>query len=190
MDDKTINIVSGLPRSGTSMMMKMLFAGGMSAFIDNIRKADEDNKQGYYELEIVKKLENDISFLEEAKGKSVKIISALLKHLPEKYQYKIIFMKRDLDEVLASQKQMLIRRGEPTDQISSEKMKEIFLKHLQQVEDWLSKQSNIKVLYANYKDFFVEPEVNIKRINKFLGDSLDADKMKDVIDKSLYRQKI
>ncbi len=190
MKDKEITIVSGLPRSGTSLMMKMLVAGGMDALTDNIRKADEDNIQGYFELEKVKKLENDASFLEEAKGKAVKIIASLLKYLSEKYQYKIIFMKRELDEVLASQKLMLIRRGEPTDRISNEEMKDIFFKHLKSVEEWLTEQPHIKVLYKNYKDFFIEPEKNIRQINEFLGGSLDINKMKEVVDHSLYRQRI
>ncbi len=189
MKNGIITVVSGLPRSGTSLMMNMLVAGGMDALTDNIRKADEDNTQGYYELEIVKKIENDISFLEEAVGKAIKIISALLKYLPKKYKYKIIFLKRELDEVLASQNLMLIRRGEPTDRISNERMKEIYLKHLQCVEKWLSKQLNINVIYKDYKDLIIEPEENIRQINRFLGVSLDVDKLISIIDQSLYRQR-
>ena len=189
MEDKVITVVSGLPRSGTSMMMKMLNAGGMDTLTDNIRKADEDNISGYYELEKIKKLKKDTSFLGDSIGKSVKIISALLKYLPAKYQYKIIFMRRNLDEVLASQKQMLIRRGEPTDRISDENMKEIYLKHLKLVESWLKEQENIKVIYLSYKDFFIEPKKHIEQLNKFLGNPLDTDKIYSVIDQTLYRQK-
>jgi len=113
--ENQIIIVSGLPRSGTSMLMKMLEAGGLEILTDEIRKADTDNPKGYYEFERVKKLETDNIWLPEAKGKVVKIISMLLQHLPLNYVYKIIFIKRDIHEVLASQKQMLVRRGEPTD---------------------------------------------------------------------------
>ncbi len=189
MEDKTIIVVSGLPRSGTSMMMKMLNAGGTDTLTDNIRKADEDNTNGYYELEKIKNLKKDTSFLGDSIGKSVKIISALLKYLPAEYQYKIIFMRRDLDEVLSSQKQMLIRRDEPTDRISDENMKEIYLKHLKLVDGWLKEQENIKVIYLNYKDFFIEPKKHIEQLNKFLGNSLDTDKIYSVIDQTLYRQK-
>jgi len=115
MDRDTILIVSGLPRSGTSMMMKMLEAGGMAVLTDNIRTADQDNPRGYYEFERVKQIEHDTAWLPEAQGKAVKMIAGLLKHLPADYVYKIIFMQRDMDEVLASQRQMLVRRGKPTD---------------------------------------------------------------------------
>jgi len=131
MNKKIITIVSGLPRSGTSMMMKMLEAGGMEILKDEIRKADEDNPAGYYEFEKVKELKKDVSWLENAKGKSVKIISSLLEHLPEKYTYKIIFMHRNMEEILNSQRQMLFRRGEATNEVSDEKMGKMFLKHLQ-----------------------------------------------------------
>jgi hypothetical protein len=171
------------------MMMKMLNAGGMGTLTDSIRGADEDNINGYYELEKIKRLKEDTSFLEDAVGRSVKIVSALLKYLPSKYQYKIIFMRRNLDQVLSSQKEMLIRRGEPTDRVSDEKMKEVYLKHLKLIEGWLEEQENIKVVYLNYKDFFVEPKKHIKVINKFLGNSLDTDKIYSVIDQTLYRQR-
>lgn len=100
-----------MPRSGTSMMMKMLEAGGMKILTDSQRTADEDNPKGYYEFELVKLIQRDKSWLPRAKGKVVKIISELLKNLPPDYQYKAIFMRRNLAEILAFQRQMLIRRG-------------------------------------------------------------------------------
>ena len=130
MDQQIITIVSGLPRSGTSMMMKMLEAGGMQVLTDHIRTADEDNPKGYYEFERVKQIEHDQAWLPDAQGKVVKMISALLKHLPSSYTYKVIFMRRNIDEILASQKQMLIRRGEPTDVVSDEKLTELFDRHI------------------------------------------------------------
>ena len=123
------------------MMMRMLEAGGMRILKDEIRKADEDNPAGYYEFEKVKELKKDPSWLENAIGKAVKIISSLLEHLPERYTYKIIFMYRNMEEILNSQRQMLIRRGEPTDEVSDEKMGKMFLKHLQKIEERLNKQS-------------------------------------------------
>ena len=113
MERNPITIVSGLPRSGTSMMMGMLEAGGMAVLTDHVRTADEDNPRGYYEFERVKQIEHDQAWLPEAHGKVVKMIAALLKHLPPGYRYKIIFLQRHLEEVLASQRRMLVRRGSP-----------------------------------------------------------------------------
>jgi hypothetical protein len=116
MKNETITIVSGLPRSGTSMMMKMLEAGGLEPLTDNIRTADEDNPKGYFEFERVKQIENDKAWLEDARGRVVKLISALLKHLPPSITTKSCW-RRAMPEILASQRQMLIRRGEPTDAV-------------------------------------------------------------------------
>ena len=94
MDRDVVTIVSGLPRSGTSMMMKMLEAGGIELLIDRVRVADADNPKGYYEFERVKQIETDQAWLPEAQGKAVKMISALLRHLPADCRYRIIFMER------------------------------------------------------------------------------------------------
>ena len=110
-DPDPIVVVSGLPRSGTSMMMQMLEAGGMEVMTDGLRAADEDNLKGYFEYETVKALHTDRNWLPEARGKAVKIISELLKYLPETQTYRIIFLRRALEEVLASQDRMLVRRG-------------------------------------------------------------------------------
>ena len=184
-----ITIVSGLPRSGTSMMMKMLEAGGMEILTDKIREADDDNPQGYYEFERVKKLKEDRAWLEDARGKAVKVISALLKDLPPSYNYKVIFMRRKLEEVLASQKQMLVRRGEPTDRVSDERLRQLFQKHLQRVAVWLDEQPNFAVIYVDYNEVLDDPVVHVNRINQFLGNTLDVEKMAGVVDKSLYRQR-
>src|SRR5215471_9327023 len=160
-----ITIVSGLPRSGTSMMMKMLAAGGLEPLTDNIRVADEDNPKGYFEFERVKQIEKDSSWLEDANGRVVKLISALLRHLPGNYSYKVIFMRRAMPEILASQKQMLIRRGEPTDTVPDDKMAAMFEKHLVQVESWLAAQPNIQVLYVSYNDVMRNPRQAAEQVN-------------------------
>ena len=188
MNNQTITIVSGLPRSGTSMMMSMLAAGGLEPLTDNIRTANEDNPKGYFEFEKVKEIEKDSSWLELAQGRVVKMISWLLKHLPGRYNYKIIFMRRNMDEVLASQKQMLIRRGEPADQIGDEKMAAMFHKHLAQIEAWLKTQRNIQVVYVSYNEVLADPLPHIEAINVFLGGSLDVKAMAEVVDLTLYRQ--
>jgi hypothetical protein len=184
-----IIIVSGLPRSGTSMMMQMLKAGGMSVVTDNIRKADEDNPRGYFEFEKVKKIKEDASWLDDCRGKVFKMVSELLYHLPENRQYKIIFMKREMKEMLASQRVMLERLGREGSGVSDEDMAENFRKHLLKVKDWLERQPNIDVIYVNYSDIVKKPLENANAVSHFLNGGLDSEKMAGVIDKSLYRQK-
>ena len=189
MNKQTITIVSGLPRSGTSMMMKMLAAGGLEPLTDSIRDADEDNPKGYFEFERVKQIENDIAWLVDARGRAVKLISALLKHLPPSYNYKVIFMRRAMAEILASQRQMLIRRGEPADVVPDEKMAAMFERHLAQVESWLAAQPNIDTIYISYNEVMKEARPQAESINSFLGGSLNVDAMTEAADRTLYRQK-
>jgi len=189
MDEEKITVVSGLPRSGTSMMMKMLEAGGIPVLTDRLRLADEDNPQGYYELERVKQLEHDKAWLEEAQGKVVKVIAALLKHLPPDYAYQIVFMRRGIDEVLASQRQMLVRRGEPTDTLTDERMGELFRRHVAQVRTWITEQPNIQVLEVDYSEVLANPLGEAGRINQFLGSMLDVESMAEVVNPDLYRQR-
>ena len=169
--------------------MSALVAGGLQALTDDIRTADEDNPKGYFELEKVKELAKDNTWLADARGKVVKIISALLKNLPSEHGYKIIFMRRNMDEVLASQRQMLIRRGEPTDTVSDERMAEMFTKHLRNVESWLEKQPNMDVLYVSYNEMLINAASGIETINAFLGGALDEEKMASAIDRKLHRQR-
>ncbi len=184
-----IVIVSGLPRSGTSMMMKLLEAGGLQIMTDNLRLADEDNPKGYYELERVKALRNgDDAWIKEAPGKVVKVISSLLEYLPASYTYKVIFMRREIKEILASQKQMLLRRGEPAES-DDRKMAENFQEHLKRVRVWLANQPNMEVLYVDYNALMRDPAPHVQAVADFLGlqDRLEA--MLAVPDASLYRQK-
>ncbi|HJW90978.1 MAG TPA: sulfotransferase [Anaerolineales bacterium] len=187
---RMVVIVSGLPRSGTSMMMKMLEAGGIPALTDNLRSADDDNPKGYYEFERVKKLpEGDHAWLDEAQGKSVKVISALLEHLPPAYDYKVIFMLREMGEILASQRQMLIRTGKPTDTVSDGKLAEMYRKHLARVEAWLKAQPNISAHLVDYNQMLKDPRPTVQQIEEFLGGQLDSERMMGVVDPSLYRQR-
>lgn len=186
----TVIVVSGLPRSGTSMMMKMLEAGGIPLLTDHIRTPDEDNPKGYYEFERVKQLpKGDTAWLEQARGKAVKIISALLEHLPSEYTYQIIFMRRDLREIIASQRKMLIRRGEDPDQVDEEELYRLFNKHLRHIRRWLSQQPNIRVLEIPYNALLQDPEPYVRQINAFLGGHLDEKAMAQVIDPTLYRNR-
>lgn len=184
-----ITIVSGLPRSGTSMMMQMLEAGGMPVMTDNLRKADEDNPRGYYEFEKVKKIKEDTSWLEDCHGKTFKMVSALLYHLPQTNRYKVIFMKREIEELLASQRVMLERKGVKDNEISDERMAKNFEKHLEEIENWLEGKGYIDVLYIKYNDIISDPVEKATLVNSFLGGSLDTKKMARVVEKSLYRQR-
>ena len=184
-------IVSGLPRSGTSMMMKMLEAGGLQPLTDNIRTADDDNPKGYYEFEPVKALRmGDFGWLRDAGGKVVKVIATLLPYLPENYSYRVIFIHREMGEILASQKKMLLNRGEDPDKISDDDMARIYEKHLRQVDDWLQAHPNIQRIDVNYNQMIRNPVPDIERINQFLGGILDTQKMSEAVDVSLYRQRI
>ena len=184
-----ITIVSGLPRSGTSMMMKMLHAAGIEPIQDGIRSADTDNPKGYYEFERVKKLsEGDVAWLPDAEGKAVKIISALLVKLPEGYDYKVLFMRRDLNEVLASQDKMLVRRGEEK-AVEDEQMKAIYNKHLAQVEGWMRSHAGLAFIDVDYTQLATAPLSILPQINKFLGGKLDIDAMAAVADPELYRNR-
>lgn len=184
-----ITIVSGLPRSGTSMMMRMLEAGGMEIVTDNIRRADEDNLRGYYEDERVKKMKEDSLWLDGCKGKVLKVISMLLYDLPPDRKYKVIFMRREMKEILASQRVMLQRRGQKEDNVPDEEMAEKFEKHLHQVEGWLAERSYMDVLYVKYNDVIKDSRSHIKLLKQFLGKRLNEEEMVKVIEKSLYRQR-
>ena len=188
--DEFITVVSGLPRSGTSMMMKMLEAGGIPPITDELREADEDNPKGYYEFERVKQMDQgDTRWVVEARGKVVKVISALLKHLPPGEQYRVVFVRRNMPEILASQRQMLIRRGEDPDKMDDAQMAMLFEKHLKQIDEWLKAQPNFRVLYVHYSDVLADPRPQIAKINEFLGGSLNTQAMVEAIDPKLYRNR-
>ncbi|PID84815.1 MAG: sulfotransferase family protein [Chloroflexi bacterium] len=185
-----VYVVSGLPRSGTSMMMKMLEAGGIPPMIDEIREADSDNPKGYYEFERVKQMDKgDTSWVAEAVDKVVKVISALLKHLPSDYEYKVIFVRRHMDEILASQRQMLVNRGEDSNQMDDAQMAELFQKHLTATKKWLDAQDNFQVLYVHYSDILSDPMTQVQKINVFLGGNLDVLAMAAQVDPNLYRNR-
>lgn len=185
-----VSIVSGLPRSGTSLMMNMLAAGGVEVLTDRLRTPDDDNPVGYFELEDVKKLINgEHAWLANSNGKAIKVISTLLPYLPDGFSYRIIFMCRAMEEVLASQRKMLINRGEDPDKISDEQMAEYFEKNLQQTESWINSQANATRININYRQLINNPRPIVAEISLFLGGGLDEEKMLGVIDPSLYRQR-
>jgi hypothetical protein len=187
---RPVVIVSGLPRSGTSMAMKMLEAGGMELVVDNVRTADEDNPKGYYEDERVKELAEvtDTTWIRAARGKVVKVVSSLLNNLPESNTYQVIFMRRNLYEVLASQTKMLDRRGEES-HTDDDDLLAMYQAHLDKVVFQLRFRPNFDAVYIDYADVVSEPEVQARRIAEFLGGSLDPVVMASAVDGSLYRNR-
>jgi hypothetical protein len=186
-----IIVVSGLPRSGTSMMMKMLQAGGVPLFVDGVRKADEDNPIGYYELEQTKSLlkDEDKAWLGEGRGKAVKLVSTLLPGLPNGYFYKVIFMSRHLEEVILSQNKMLRRRGEPVDESGDERIRGMLEKHLAKTKLWIDGQLNFAVVDVPYSQVIADPRGQAQRVSNFLGGDLDVENMASAVDRSLYRNR-
>ncbi len=191
-DNNIITIVSGLPRSGTSMIMKMLDHGKMPLLIDNIRKPDVDNPKGYYEFERVKDLDHDNTWLEMARGKAVKIVSPLLQHLiiDKTFRYKIIFMLRNLDEIIVSQKKMADRLNQADDRIRYNILKQSYTRHIEEVRCWLEQNENIDFMYLNYKDVICNPIPTSEDINTFLELNLNTREMSMVVDNLLYRQQM
>ncbi len=182
-------IVSGLPRSGTSMMMQMLDKGGLDIFTDGLRTPDENNPKGYYEHELVKSLARNKAWVKEAKGKAVKVISHLLFELPANYHYRIIFMERDLDEVLKSQHHMLVRDGKAKDDTINIRLVNAFQQNLQKVKDWAPKQGNIDILFVSHRNLIDNPTEELAKVSTFLGGNLNIQEMASVVDKSLHREK-
>jgi hypothetical protein len=185
-----IVVVSGLPRSGTSMIMKMLDAGGLPLVVDGIRTADEDNPKGYYEYERVKRLakEDDKSWLGEARGKGIKVISYLLKDLPPNHNYRVIFIRRNIQEILASQSKMLARRGE-TSTTPDEHMREYFEKDLWKAKYLIQHEPHFETLEIQYREILEQAPEQARRINEFLGGGLDVTEMAKVVDQQLYRNR-
>ena len=185
--DSEVIIVSGLPRSGTSLMMQMLHGGGIEVVTDNIRTADTDNPRGYFEFERVKKIKEDKGWLPDARGKAVKMISQLLFDLPDTERYRVVFMQRDLMETLISQEKMLERRNREA--APREDIERAFVKHLDKLHAWLEAQPNFTVLFVKYSELVAHPEEEARRINEFLGGKLDARAMAAAVDPKLYRNR-
>jgi hypothetical protein len=184
-----ITVVSGLPRSGTSLVMQMLAAGGMQVLTDGVRQSDEDNPAGYYEFEPIKRTRQDASWVPLATGKAVKVIYLLLMDLPIDYSYRVIFMRRNLEEVIRSQQTMLERRGERGAAISPSELKRVFHQQVEKVEAWLRNQPSFSTIFLDYGDVVNEPVAYAKKIREFLGQDLDANAMAAVVRAELYRHR-
>jgi predicted AlkP superfamily phosphohydrolase/phosphomutase/tetratricopeptide (TPR) repeat protein len=187
-----IVVVSGLPRSGTSMIMQMLAAGGLPVLADGVREADTDNPRGYFEYEPVKSLYRNSAWLSEAKGKAVKIVAPLLSHLPEGLAYRVIVIERHLDEILDSQAQMLLHRGEKLEDTSARRarLKEQYGRQMLQVRSWQRARQEVNVLFLNRDELLKYPHPVAIAMNRFLGGRFDAVRMAAQVDPSLHRQRV
>jgi hypothetical protein len=185
-----IVVVSGLPRSGTSMIMKMLDAGGVPVMTDGLRTADEDNPKGYYEVERVKELGNeaDKGWLGDARGKAIKVISYLLKSLPPSFNYKVVFIRRDIEEILASQRKMLARRGE-AEETAPERMRALFADDLWRAGYQLKHRPEFESIELHYSAVLARPLEEARRLAAFLGGGVDAEAMAAAVDPQLYRNR-
>ena len=187
----TVYVVSGLPRSGTSMMMQMLAAGGIEIFTDKERSADENNPRGYYEHEAVKSLGKNKNWVLEAKDKAVKVVVPLVKQLPKRLRYKVILMERNIDEIMQSQRRMLERNGKKTKQDTYNLgIKTKYETYLKETKHWAETSKNVEILYLSYKDVLNQPMEIAWRIHSFLGHELNIEKMMASVDSSLYRERV
>ena len=184
-----VTVVSGLPRSGTSMMMRMLDEAGVPAVSDRLRTADDDNPGGYYEFEPVKELPTNKSWVAGARGHAVKVIYKLVYELPRDVDYRIVFMARHIEEVLASQSRMLARSGITVPEGDSDLFRALFTKDLAAFKDWVKTQPNIRIAYIDYRRVLDDTWAVGKDIAEFLERDLDLDAFAAVVDPELYRNR-
>ena len=188
-DSPEILIVSGLPRSGTSLCMRMLEAGGVPVLVDNLRESDDDNPNGYYEFEPVKQTRLDPSWVRDAGGKAVKMVYRLLYDLPPQFCYRVLFMRRNILEILASQRKMLERNGLPTDTVQDDEMQQLFESELAESRRWMRQQSHLEVIEINYNELIADPHSVVQSIEGFLEQPFDVSAMEAVINPELYRNR-
>jgi len=185
-----IIIVSGLPRSGTSMMMQMLGAGGLPLLVDDHRQPDDSNPRGYYEYEAVKRLRSgDDQWLAKAEGHAVKVVSPLLHDLPGDYAYRVIFMRRTMTEILQSQTVMLRRLGRQSAARQTDRLRQEYDAHLTALQRWLAGQSYVHVLDVDYHSVLQQPEAQAVRVADFVGQRLNIAAMTRAVDPSLHRER-
>jgi hypothetical protein len=186
-------VVSGLPRSGTSMAMQMIVAGGIPALADGLRAADDDNPRGYFEFERVKSLRTDKAWLDEARGKVVKVIHMLLTELPDDRPYRVVFLDRRLEEVVKSQSTMLARSGRAGGGLAPDRLMAVYAQQLVQVKAWLAARPNFAVLEVAHAALLADPAGQAAAIAGFLrdgaGPALDEAAMAAAVDPSLHRNK-
>ncbi len=184
-----ITIVSGLPRSGTSLIMQMLKKGGMDILTDQVRKADAHNEKGYYEYEKVKSIRKENTWMKEADGKAVKIITQLLPYIPTDYEYAVLYMVRPMEEILCSQKHMREQLPGDGKSVAREVLEQSYTRQVQRVQHWMENHPKMRTLYVYYPEVLAHPLEKAKEIRSFLGVDLNAEAMSSVVDMTLWHQK-
>lgn len=186
---RTVSIVSGVPRSGTSLVMQMLAAGGYPVLVDEARPADAHNPRGYFEYAAVKSLERDATWLPQAVGRAVKVIHALVMHLPTGFDYRLILVRRDLRQVVASQDAMLAAAGAAPPAPDAARLAEIYGLQLARLDDWLDANAQFRVLRVAHEDLLANPLASADALAAFLGGELDLAAMVHCVDLELHRQR-
>ena len=189
---EAIVVVSGLPRSGTSLLMQMLEAGGQALFADGHRPADANNPRGYHEHEAAKRLHRDKAWLPQAQGKAVKVILQQLFHLPARHNYRVLLVLRDLREVVMSQQRMLARDGKlsaENQEVYPYSLEEAYRGQMRRLEAWLPTQHNMDVLVLRHADLLAQPLEQARRVRDFLRLDADPERMAATIDPALHREK-
>ena len=185
---RIITVVTGLPRSGTSLMMQLLTAAGLDPVTDVRRAPDEDNPLGYFEFEKTLTLAKDASWIPEVRGKTIKIVAQLLPLLPVGEFYNIVFMERDLDEVVASQHAMLARSNRAGLKTEDAKLKETFASQLERVRRKLAESSQVRILTVNYNRLITDAKTEVARVAQFVGEPFDGTKAMNAVRPELRRQ--
>ena len=188
MSDTFITVVSGLPRSGTSLMMQMLAAGGMPVLTDSLRPPDASNPHGYFEYEPVKHFAKDSDWLGEARGQAVKIVCPLVRCLPDTERYRVLLMKRPIREIVTSQRAMLERLGKAGARLPDDRLEELLGRHLSEAETWMNIQPHLAILTVEFRETLLHPIESARTVNAFLGGSLDVLPMAGAVNGSASRQ--
>jgi hypothetical protein len=186
-EESPLVVVSGLPRSGTSMMMQMLAAGGLEVFTDGSRPADADNPRGYLEHDAVRRTPSDPSWIAAARGRVVKVVLPLLRHLPPGVACRVLMMQRPLVEVLASQARMLARRDRLSETGEDAALARDFAAELERFDDWVAGRAGVETLYVDYGATLADPVGTAARVDAFLGGGLDRAAMAAAVEPDLRR---
>lgn len=188
-DPRVVTLVTGTPRSGTSLVMQMLRAGGMPLLCDDARPADADNPRGYFECDAVRRTRQDAAWLDAAPGRAVKVVHALVPCLPPGRAYRVIDVRRPLVQVLASQRAMLLRAGAPARAEDEALLERLFRSQREAMERWVLRVAGVPLLRLDYPDLVAEPSAAAARLTAFLGEPLDAGAMAAAVEPRLHRQR-
>ncbi|QMI49032.1 sulfotransferase [Burkholderia sp. MBR-1] len=185
--DDAVTVVSGLPRSGTSMLMRVLAFGGIEPLTDHIREGNSRNPHGYFEWEPIKERHGYVNWIDSAAGKAVKAVSRFVRHLPATRCYSILFLHRDLDEIVRSQRDMALHLSDASwDDAAADKLKDVYRRHVDETLAWTDARPNMRLHTLHYESMLAAPTQEIDRIRAFLAPRrLDMARMLTAVDPTL-----